>query len=115
MLLLWFSYEVGEMFSTANLLSTLTHHFDCQARLHVFVVEGQDLEQNAEEGEISIIDHIKNRGVVLLPYGAWAWFGQHEAQTVLHHLHPTFWWGLLLTVFGGFYTFRFRPRSGKIS
>jgi hypothetical protein len=54
-------------------------------------------------------------GVVLLPYGAWAWFGRHEAQTVLHHLHPTFWWGLLLTVFGGFYTFRFRPRSGKIS
>ncbi|AEU37212.1 hypothetical protein [Granulicella mallensis] len=54
-------------------------------------------------------------GVVLLPYGAWAWFGQHEAQTVLHHLHPTFWWGLLLTVFGGFYTVRFRPRSGKIS
>jgi hypothetical protein len=31
---------------------------------------------------------------------------------VLNNLHPTFWWGLLLTVFGGFYTIRFRARSG---
>jgi H+/Cl- antiporter ClcA len=51
-------------------------------------------------------------GLVLLPYGAWEWFGGHEAQTVLHELHPTFWWGALLTVFGGFYSIRFRPRSG---
>ena len=51
-------------------------------------------------------------GIVLLPYGAWEWFGHHEAQTVLNELHPTFWWGLLLTVFGGFYTARFRPRIG---
>jgi len=52
-------------------------------------------------------------GVVLLPYGAWAWFTHHEAPTVLNNLHPTFWWGLLLTVFGGFYTLRFRPRKGS--
>jgi hypothetical protein len=51
-------------------------------------------------------------GVVLTPYGAWAWFGGHEAPTVLNHLHPTFWWGLLMTVFGLFYTIKFRPRSG---
>ncbi|WP_158819784.1 hypothetical protein [Granulicella sp. S156] len=51
-------------------------------------------------------------GIVLLPYGAWEWFGHHEAHTVLNNLHPTFWWGLLLTVFGGFYTIRFRPRAG---
>ncbi len=50
-------------------------------------------------------------GVVLLPYGAWAWFENHEAPTVLHHLHPTFWWGLLMTIFGGFYTLRFWPRA----
>ena len=48
-------------------------------------------------------------GLVLLPYGAYCWLGGHEAPTVLHHLHPTFWWGLLLTVFGGFYTLKFRP------
>ena len=51
-------------------------------------------------------------GVVLLPYGAWAWLGGHEANTVLHRLHPTFWWGLLLTLFGAFYTIRYRPKPG---
>jgi len=51
-------------------------------------------------------------GLVLLPYGAWAWASHHEAPTVLGTLHPTFWWGLLLTLFGGFYTLRFRPRAG---
>jgi hypothetical protein len=49
-------------------------------------------------------------GLVLLPYGAWEWFGGHEAMTVLHELHPTFWWGGLLTLFGGFYTLKFSPR-----
>ena len=51
-------------------------------------------------------------GVVLFVYGVWAWFGGHEAPTVLYTLHPTFWWGLLLTLFGGFYTMRFLPRRG---
>lgn len=51
-------------------------------------------------------------GLVLLPYGAWAWFLGHEAPTVLNGLHPTFWWGVLLTAFGGFYTLRFRPKPG---
>jgi hypothetical protein len=27
----------------------------------------------------------------------------------LESLHPTLWWGLVLTVFGGFYSIRFRP------
>lgn len=51
-------------------------------------------------------------GLVLLPYGAYAWLGHHEASTVLHQLHPTFWWGLLLTIFGGVYTLIYRPRPG---
>jgi hypothetical protein len=34
---------------------------------------------------------------------------------VLHQLHPTFWWGLLLALFGAFYTLKFRPRRGDIS
>lgn len=54
-------------------------------------------------------------GLVLLPYGAWEWFSHHEAPTVLNNLHPTFWWGLLLTLFGAFYTLRFRPRSGDVN
>ncbi len=51
-------------------------------------------------------------GLVLLPYGLWAWLSHHEAATALHELHPTAWWGLLLTIFGGFYTLKFRPRRG---
>jgi hypothetical protein len=27
----------------------------------------------------------------------------------LQRLHPTLWWGVVLTVFGGFYSIRFRP------
>lgn len=51
-------------------------------------------------------------GAILLSYGAWAWAGNHEAPTVLHRLHPTFWWGLLLTLFGTFFSVRYRPRPG---
>jgi hypothetical protein len=57
-------------------------------------------------------------GVVLLPYGGWEWFTNHPPANELllplklQGLHPTFWWGLLLTLFGGFYTFKFRPHSG---
>ena len=51
-------------------------------------------------------------GLVLTPYGAYEWFGNHEAPTVLNNLHPTFWWGLLFLAFGSFYTIRFRPGKG---
>jgi hypothetical protein len=27
----------------------------------------------------------------------------------LESLHPTLWWGLVLSAFGGFYSIRFRP------
>lgn len=30
--------------------------------------------------------------------------------TVLASLHPTLWWGIVLTIFGAFYSIRFRPR-----
>lgn len=54
-------------------------------------------------------------GLVLLPVGVYQ-FG-HPSETelrlpLLQSLHTTFWWGLLLTVFGGFYAIRFRP--GKV-
>lgn len=51
-------------------------------------------------------------GIVLLPYGAYVWFTHTEAPTVLNNLHPTFWWGCLLTLFGGFYVIKFRPGKG---
>ncbi len=33
-------------------------------------------------------------------------------HTVLANLHPTLWWGVLLTLFGSFYTINFRPGKG---
>jgi hypothetical protein len=36
----------------------------------------------------------------------------HPPATVLANLHPAFWWGLLMTAFGLFYTIRFRPGKG---
>jgi hypothetical protein len=53
-------------------------------------------------------------GLILLVCGAYEWFGHHEPGVVLSRLHPTFWWGLLLTVFGGFYTWRFAPRRSSL-
>jgi hypothetical protein len=50
-------------------------------------------------------------GIVLVPFGLWEWLTAHEAPTVLNRLHPTFWWGLVLTLFGGFYTLHNRPRK----
>jgi hypothetical protein len=36
----------------------------------------------------------------------------HPPATVLANLHLAFWWGLLMTLFGSFYTLRFRPSKG---
>jgi uncharacterized membrane protein len=50
-------------------------------------------------------------GIVLLPYGAWEWFGGHEPAVAFGtQFHPTFWWGLLMFLFGLFYTLKYRPR-----
>ncbi len=46
-------------------------------------------------------------GVVLLVQGTVDL--HHPPPTVLVRLHPTLWWGVLLTLFGGFYSVRFRP------
>ena len=47
-------------------------------------------------------------GVVLVVTGI-AEF-HNPPPTVLAELRPTLWWGVLLTLFGGFYTIRFRPK-----
>jgi len=46
-------------------------------------------------------------GVVLVATGLTEL--HHPPSTVLANLQPTLWWGLLLTLCGGFYTIRFRP------
>ena len=54
-------------------------------------------------------------GIVLLGQAFLEHFrllGQHPPTTILANLHPTFWWGLCLFVFGAFYTIRFRPGKG---
>ncbi len=33
-----------------------------------------------------------------------------EAQVVLFHLHAGVWWGALLTLVGGFYSWHYAPR-----
>ena len=38
--------------------------------------------------------------------------GQRPPSTVLANLHPTFWWGACLFLFGLFYTVKFRPGKG---
>jgi len=46
-------------------------------------------------------------GLIILGEGIYEF--SHPATTVLANLHPAFWWGLLMTAFGAFYTLRFRP------
>lgn len=46
-------------------------------------------------------------GVVLIVTGALEF--NHAPPTVLASLHPTLWWGVFLSLFGLFYTLRFRP------
>jgi hypothetical protein len=46
-------------------------------------------------------------GVVLVAQGVYD-LG-HPPATVLHELHPTLWWGALMTLAGGIYTVKFRP------
>ena len=54
-------------------------------------------------------------GLVLVPLGAWEWFGNHPpANEVLlpwiTPYHPTFWWGFVLLLFGAVFTLKHRPR-----
>ena len=46
-------------------------------------------------------------GLIILGQGIYEFW--HPPATVLAELHPAFWWGLLMTLFGAFYTIRFRP------
>ena len=57
-------------------------------------------------------------GILMLAYGLVLVFqglyerAGHQPHTVLANLQPTLWWGVVLTVFGGFYTVHFRPGKG---
>jgi uncharacterized membrane protein len=54
-------------------------------------------------------------GLALVPWGIYEWSHPPANEIALGWLvkyHPTFWWGLLLLLFGTFYTVKFRPRGG---
>ena len=51
-------------------------------------------------------------GIVLIAQALLEHFrllGQQPPHTILANLHPTFWWGACLFLFGTFYTAKFRP------
>ncbi len=65
------------------------------------------------EGRISIWFFI---GLILLIYGVlisatgvYHYYSPPEHQVVLSYLHAGIWWGALLTIIGGFYSYRFFP------
>lgn len=54
-------------------------------------------------------------GILLLAYGVVLVITgllelHHPPATVLAELHPTLWWGLLMTGLGTFYSIRFFPK-----
>ncbi len=50
-------------------------------------------------------------GLILLVTGVGEF--SHPPAVVLANLHATFWWGVLMTLFGAFYVVRFRPGTAE--
>lgn len=48
-------------------------------------------------------------GVLILGAGLYELTGPPKAGVVLANLHAGIWWGILMTVLGGLYTYRFLP------
>ncbi len=48
-------------------------------------------------------------GVLILGAGLWELARPPAHPTVLHELRPALWWGLLLVILGGGYSYKFRP------
>lgn len=51
-------------------------------------------------------------GILIFGAGIYNIYLPQAKPVVLHELHAAVWWGLFLVLFGGFYTWKFRP--GKI-
>ncbi len=84
---------------------------------HVHVHEGAPVAARGEAISIWFFCGILTLGygIVLIGQALLEHFriwGQHPPSTVLANLHPTFWWGICLFLFGAFYTVRFRPGKG---
>lgn len=48
-------------------------------------------------------------GLLITGFGLFAFATGVVGTTTLANLHPELWWGGLLVVIGGWYTWRFRP------
>jgi hypothetical protein len=51
-------------------------------------------------------------GGIIFAQGIYEFWHPLPSSIILSNLHPAFWWGLLMTLFGAFYTIRFRPGKG---
>ena len=49
-------------------------------------------------------------GVIILAAGLYDLISPPAVPLVLADLHAAIWWGLILTLLGGFYIYKFRPR-----
>jgi len=48
-------------------------------------------------------------GVMITGAGLWELVSPPENPVVMANLHAGIWWGALLLVIGGFYSYRFKP------
>jgi hypothetical protein len=51
-------------------------------------------------------------GLLILGAGLYEYSHHPEFPVVLFDLHAGVWWGALLTLIGGFYTWHYRPSRG---
>jgi len=49
-------------------------------------------------------------GLLILGAGIYSLYVPPEHTVVLENLHAGVWWGAFLTVFGGFYCYRYNPK-----
>jgi len=70
---------------------------------------------NPEGGRISIWLFIGvlvlAYGILILGNGVYDLFAKSAPTVVLADLHAAIWWGLLMVILGGIYTYRFFPRK----
>lgn len=49
-------------------------------------------------------------GVIITGAGLWDWIHPAMNPVVLYQLHANLWWGVVLTLVGAFYCYKFAPR-----
>jgi hypothetical protein len=52
-------------------------------------------------------------GVLIFGAGVYEIWHPPAQQVVLYNLHASVWWGALMTLIGGWYSYHFKPRQKK--